>query len=68
MVTKKTFMKGTNQDLVFLASVSVAAAQDNADNIGKLVEDKEHYKEIMLLLENTLIKERGEGGELKRMG
>ena len=44
MVTEKTIMKGTNQDPVFLASVSVAATQYNADNVEKLVENVEHYK------------------------
>ena len=59
-------MQGTNQDPVFLASVNIAAAQANADNIGKLVENVEQYKEIMCKMKNTLVKERREGGELKR--
>ena len=45
MVSEKTVMKGTNQDPVFLASVSVTAAQFNADNVGTLVKKVEHYKE-----------------------
>ena len=32
----------------------------------KLVEDVENYKEIMLKMKDTLVKERGEGLELKR--
>ena len=55
-------MQGTNQDPIFLASVNITAAQANADNIGKLVENVEQYKEIMCKMKNTLVKERGEGG------
>ena len=43
-VTKKTVMQGTNQDPIFLASVNIAVAQANADNVGKLVEDVETIK------------------------
>ena len=56
MVIEKNIMQGTNQDPVFLASVNIAVAQANADNIGKLVEDKEYYKEIMQNLKSTLVK------------
>ena len=35
-------------------------------NVDKLVGDVEHYKEIMLKMKDTLVKERGEGWDLKR--
>ena len=59
-------MQGTNQDPIFLASVNIVVAQANVDNVGKLVEDVEHYKEIIIKMKNMFVKERGEGGELKR--
>ena len=65
-VTEKTVMQGTNEDPQFLASVSITSTQYNADNVNKLVGDVEHYKEIMLKMKDTLVKERGEGWELKR--
>ena len=34
--------------------------------MSKLVEDVEHYKERMLKMKDTLIKEWGEGQDLKR--
>ena len=57
MVTDKAVMQGTNQDPEFLASVNIAAAQANADNVGKLVEDVEHYKQRMHKMKNTLVKQ-----------
>ena len=42
--TDKIIVQDANQDPVFLASVIIAATQDNADDVGKLVEDVEHYK------------------------
>ena len=53
---EKIVMQCTNQDPVFLTSVNIAAAQANADNIVKLVEDVEHYKEIMCKMKKTLVK------------
>ena len=38
----------------------------DVDNVDKLVEDAKHYKERMLKMKDTLVKERGEGRELKR--
>ena len=66
IVTKKTFVEKTNQDPKFLALVSIATTQANADNVDKLIEVVYHYKENMIKMEDTLIKERGEGRELKR--
>ena len=40
--------------------------QANAYNVNKLVGDAEHYKEIMIKMKDSLVKERGEGRELKR--
>ena len=65
-VTEKTIVEKTNQDPKFLASISVVTAQVNADNVEKLMEDAYHYKEKMIKMEDTLIKEIGEGQELKR--
>ena len=45
---------------------SIAAVQSNIDNVSKMVEDAEHYKERMLKMKETLVKERGEVKELKR--
>ena len=49
-----------------MASVTVAATQANAEKFGKLAENVEYYKEIMRKSKNTLVQERGGGGELKR--
>ena len=66
MVTEKTFIQGTNEDPQLLTMASVAAAQANANNVSKLVEDVGNYKERMSQMKETLRKERGEGQELKR--
>ena len=65
-MTEKTVVENTNQDPKFLASVSIAATQVNANNVDKLMEDAEHYKEKTIKMKDTLINERGEGKELKR--
>ena len=65
-VTKNTIMEGTNKYPKFMASVSVAATQANADNVDYLIENAEHHKEKMFKLKDTLIKERGKGIERKR--
>ena len=54
-------MEGTNKDPKFMVSVSVAIAQDNADNVDHLIESVEHHKEKMFKMKDTLVKERGEG-------
>ena len=56
----------SNHDPKFLATISVAAVQPNVDNVEKSMEDVDHYKEKMIKMKDTLIKERGEGQELKR--
>ena len=66
MVMERKVMQGTNEDPQLLAMASVLAAQANADNVSKLVEDVEHYKQRMLKMKETLVKERGEGQDLKR--
>ena len=65
-VTKNTVMEGTNKHLKFMAYISVAVAQANANNVDRLIENVEHHKEKMFKMKDTLIKERGEGIELKR--
>ena len=65
MVTERTVVEGINKDPKFLPSMNIAAAQDKDDNFDKLVKDAEHYKEMMLKMKDTLVKERGEGRELK---
>ena len=65
-VAKKTVVECANQDPKFLASISIEATQDNVDNVDKLVEYVEHYKENMIKMKETLVKERGEGQEFKR--
>ena len=55
IVTKNTVVQETNQDPVFLASITVATAQANASNVGKLVENVEHYKERKGNMKNTLV-------------
>ena len=44
----------------------VASTLANADNVGKMVDDIEQYKEKMSQMKETLRKERGEGEILKR--
>ena len=43
-VTEKTMVEKTNQEPKFLALVSIAATQANANNVDKLMEDADHYK------------------------
>ena len=47
MVMENTVMHGTNEDPQLLAMASIAAAQANTYNVGKLVEDTKYYKEKM---------------------
>ena len=65
MVTEKTVMQGTNEDPQLLAMENIEVEQYNAYNVSKLVEDDEHYKERMLKMKETLVKERIEGKDLK---
>ena len=44
-VTESTVMEGTHKDTKFIASMNVAAAQSNADNVDRLMENIEHQKE-----------------------
>ena len=59
MVTEKTVIHGTNKNPKLLAMVGVASALTNADNVGKLVEDIDQYKDKMFQMKETLGKERG---------
>ena len=65
MVTEETVMHNTNEDPRLLAMAGVVAAQANAVNVGKMVEDAEQYKEKLSQMKETLRKERGEGKYLK---
>ena len=49
--------EGTNTYPNLLAYVNIESAQANTDNVNKLVEDAEHYKERMLKMKDTLVKE-----------
>ena len=60
MVTEKTVLQGTNKDPKLLAMAGVATTLDNVDNVEKLVEDVDQYKEKMSQMKETLRKERGE--------
>ena len=65
-MTEKNVVEKTNQDPKLISSVNVAAAQANTDNIDKLMEGADHYKEKIIKMKDTIIKERGEGRDLKR--
>ena len=60
-------MHGTHEDPRLLAMASIAAAQANVDNVGKLVEDTEYYKEKMKQIKETLVSKRTKGKQLKRL-
>ena len=55
-VIEKTVMEGTNKDPNLLSYVNIASTQANADNVDKLVEDAENYKEMVLKMKDTLLK------------
>ena len=66
MVNEKIVIHGTNKDPKLLARVGVASALTNVDNLDKMVDDMEQYKEKISQMRETLKKERGEGQILKR--
>ena len=66
MVMEKTVIHGRNKYPKLLAMAGVASALTNADNVGKMVDDLEQYKEKMSQMKETLKKERGEGQSLER--
>ena len=45
---------------------SLASAQANAYNVGRMVEDVEYYKQKMKQIKETLVRERTKGQQLKR--
>ena len=65
-VTEIPVMKGIDEDPQLMASIGVAVAQENAYNVDKLKETIDQYKEKMVKVKDTLMKERGEGREMKR--
>ena len=46
--------------------MNIEAAQSNANNVDRLMDDVESNKEKMLKLKDNLVKTQGEGIELKR--
>ena len=65
-VTERVVMKGTNEDPQQMASISVHCAQANAYDVDRLKESVDQYKEKMVKVKDTLMKERGEGPYMKR--
>ena len=66
MVKEKTIIHGTNKGPKLLAMVGVSSTLTNADNVGKLVDDIDQYKEKLSQMKETIWKERGEGKILKK--
>ena len=58
-VTEKSVMKGTDDDPQLMALIDVAAAQENFYNVDRLKESVDQYKEKMVRVKDTLMKERG---------
>ena len=65
MVTEKKLVHGTNKDPKLLARAGVASTLENVDNVEKMVDDLEQYKEKISQMRETLKKDRGEGKNLK---
>ena len=59
-------MKGTDEYPQPMASFGVATAQENSYNIHRLKEIVYQYKEKMVRVKDTMMKERGDGQEMKR--
>ena len=57
MVTEKKVVHGTNKDPKLLARGGVASALENVDNVDKMVDDLEQYKEKISQMRETLKKE-----------
>ena len=56
MVTEKMVVHGTNKDPKILAMEGVASALANVDNVEKMVDDMEQYKEKISQMRETLRK------------
>ena len=56
MVTKKTVVHGSNKDPKLLARAGVASTLANVDNVDKIVDDLEQYKEKVSQTSETLNK------------
>ena len=56
MVTEKTVVHGTNKDPKILVRVGVASALENVDNVDKMLDDLEQYKEKISQMKETLKK------------
>ena len=66
MVIKNKTIHGTDKDPRLLASVGVASALANVDNVDKIVDDLEQYKRKVSQMKETLKREICEGQSLKR--
>ena len=60
-VTKKLVMKGTDEDPQLMAPISVATSQANTYNVDKLKETANQYKEKMVIMKDTMVKEEEKG-------
>ena len=49
-----------------MASINITTNQENAYNVDRLKETVDQYKEKMVRVKDTLMKERGEDREMKR--
>ena len=58
IVTERLVIKGTNEDPQLMCLIGVAIAQANAFNVDKLKETIDQYKEKMVRVKDTLMKER----------
>ena len=56
MVIEKIVLQGTNKDPKLLVMTGVAVDLSNVDNVRKLVEDIDQYKEKMSQMKETLRK------------
>ena len=56
MVTEKTMLQGTNKYPKLLAMEGIVAAIANVNNVGKLVEDVDQYKDKIPQMKETLRK------------
>ena len=59
-------MKGTDEDPKLMALISIVASQENSYNVEISKETIDQYKENMVIMKDNLVKERGEGQEIKK--
>ena len=66
IVNERDVMKGNDKDPQLMALITIPATQGNSYNVDRLKEITDQYKENMVRMKDTLMKERGEGREMKR--